>query len=707
MESSRESRRDRESRHDYFERLIFSSLGNRRFTQSSPILPEVWLAYAHEPSAPQDLLLTPHRDAGPGRLAMAVRERLKKERARKKRSPVTDRRLREPGGEPAAARIAYNQFDVVVTLHFDELMRVVMPLSYWWQHGLADSIRGMGDPPLTRKQGLVELARLLSPLSEAQEQKQAGAKELLNSALDAGELYRPRKGGLDADIVWMCQAVGSMAFLTGGGEFGSLPKLDPAERAEKGPPDPTPWSRVTDALFELFQGVAARAADLTEPLLWNLHLNRRCSSSLYQSTVAVKADAAQRVFRSSGAGQKWAILDSGIDARHMAFRKRDRQGVPEAKDGPPFVIRESKRKGTVVENHTRILKTYDFTLVRDLLSEPEVMLDPEAAKRADPDLSPERIARLETLETRTKEALARDLARGRMLDWEVLEEVIEIPHGEKEYVAPTHKHGTHVAGILGADWRSGDSESDRLSAAPGEEVVRQGICPRIELYDLRVLKQDGTGDEFSINSAMQWVRSINQRTDSSAVHGVNLSLAIPHDMANFACGRTPVCEEVERLVGAGVVVVAAAGNRGKTEHQNKKRIWEDGYQSISITDPGNAEAAITVGATHKHEPHTYGVSYFSSRGPTGDGRRKPDLVAPGEKIWSTTPGQDAEEMDGTSQAAPHVAGAAALLMQRYPELIGRPQKIKRILCESATDLGREPYFQGAGMLDILRALQSF
>jgi serine protease AprX len=105
-------------------------------------------------------------------------------------------------------------------------------------------------------------------------------------------------------------------------------------------------------------------------------------------------------------------------------------------------------------------------------------------------------------------------------------------------------------------------------------------------------------------------------------------------------------------------------------------------------------------------PYNYGVSYFSSRGPTGDGRRKPDLVAPGERIDSCALNDYFGTMDGTSMAAPHVSGAAALLLGRHPELVGNPRRVKEILMRTATDLGRESRFQGAGLVDVLRAIQS-
>jgi serine protease AprX len=169
-----------------------------------------------------------------------------------------------------------------------------------------------------------------------------------------------------------------------------------------------------------------------------------------------------------------------------------------------------------------------------------------------------------------------------------------------------------------------------------------------------------------------------------------------------------------------VAVVVAAGNTGYAQVNAFDRCANVGL-SNSINDPGNADLAITVGATHRDSPHRYGVSFFSSKGPTGDGRLKPDLVAPGERITSaaapaqfrrqgiTAPADGLPayvDDSGTSMAAAHVSGAIAAFLSIRREYIQRPEEVKRIFLESATQLGRERYFEGHGLLDLMRAIQS-
>lgn len=296
----------------------------------------------------------------------------------------------------------------------------------------------------------------------------------------------------------------------------------------------------------------------------------------------------------------------------------------------------------------------------------------------------ERVERLESMDS-----LERHLTRGRDIDYGLLADLALVPN--ESYEAPTNDHGTHVAGILGANWN---------------DYQMFGVAPNINLYDIRVFDEDDRASEFGVMAALQFLRHLNAQNDMRVIHGVNLSLSIPARVMNYACGRTPVCEEADRLAASGVVVVAAAGNDGYVQFRKTDGSEIEGYNSISITDPGNASHVITVGSTHRDKPHEYGVSYFSSRGPTGDGRMKPDLVAPGEKIDAPVLHDSYGTKDGTSMAAPHVSGVAALLMARHRDLVGDPEAVKRILMESATDLGREPHFQGAGLIDSLRALQA-
>jgi subtilisin family serine protease len=245
------------------------------------------------------------------------------------------------------------------------------------------------------------------------------------------------------------------------------------------------------------------------------------------------------------------------------------------------------------------------------------------------------------------------------------------------------------------------------------------MAPRCRLLSLKALdvrdNQEAAGQTSSLIAALEYIQELNGYGRRIRVHGVNLSVGYNFDPDWFACGQSPLCVEVDRLVRSGVVVVVAAGNTGYGWVKTKFRDVVPAGMDLSINDPGNAELAITVGSTHRDMPHTYGVSYFSSKGPTGDGRQKPDLVAPGEKILSAASGGDAKasppealyrEESGTSMAAPHVSGAIAAFLSIRSEFNGQAEAVKRIFLDAATDLGRVHYFQGRGVVDLMRAIQS-
>ena len=271
-------------------------------------------------------------------------------------------------------------------------------------------------------------------------------------------------------------------------------------------------------------------------------------------------------------------------------------------------------------------------------------------------------------------------------------------------------HGTHVAGIIAGIHEFAPSTL-RRAQGPAPRVF-SGVAPQAALHIYKVLDADGNGEDAWIIKGLDHIASVNDKAGKLVIHGVNLSLGGPFDQSTYGCGHTPLCEELRRLWRQGVLVVLAAGNEGFAVLRTLDGDI-DANMDLSIGDPANLEEAIAVGSVHKQNPHTYGVSYFSSRGPTADGRQKPDVVAPGERILScrhrypakpTTVDDLYIAMSGTSMAAPHVSGALAAFLSVRREFIGETERVKAHLIANCTDLKRERPHQGAGLPNLVKML---
>ncbi|HEX8473381.1 MAG TPA: S8 family serine peptidase [Pyrinomonadaceae bacterium] len=278
--------------------------------------------------------------------------------------------------------------------------------------------------------------------------------------------------------------------------------------------------------------------------------------------------------------------------------------------------------------------------------------------------------------------------------------------------ADNYGHGTHVASI-----------------AAGNGAVAQnaylGMAPAAKIINLRVLNSQGKGSVSALISALDWLM-VHHSTYNVRV--VNMSLGTA---AVESYKTDPLCLAVRRLVDAGLVVVAAAGNEGKDSLGNKV------YGQIH--SPGNDPSVITVGASNSLGTNFRGddvMTSYSSRGPTRsywtdelgvkhyDNLLKPDMVAPGNKIIdaqapnnqlvrenplldTNVAGSMYKEqmyLSGTSMATPIVSGAAALLLQANPSLT--PNLVKTILMYTAQPLAGYNHFeQGAGQINIEGAMR--
>jgi serine protease AprX len=250
-------------------------------------------------------------------------------------------------------------------------------------------------------------------------------------------------------------------------------------------------------------------------------------------------------------------------------------------------------------------------------------------------------------------------------------------------------HGTHVAGIIAG---TGTAAAGVTTQYDG------GIAPGVQLVNVRVLGANGVGYTSDVINGIDWVIENRARYN---IRAMNISLGHP---VGESSTTDPLCEAVARAVGAGIVVVASAGNDGRTVN---------GVPILGgITSPGNSPFAITVGAintwgTPSRSDDT--IATYSSRGPTKyDLTIKPDLAAPGNRIISLealnsslskghptlhragSGWNEYMQLSGTSMAAPIVTGAVALLLQGTPGL-GTAQ-VKIALQSGAT------YMPDAGLL---------
>ncbi len=234
-------------------------------------------------------------------------------------------------------------------------------------------------------------------------------------------------------------------------------------------------------------------------------------------------------------------------------------------------------------------------------------------------------------------------------------------------------HGTHVAGIIAG-----------TGAASGGRY--RGVAPDARLISGKVCVAYGC-PESAVIAGLEWI--------APQVRVVNLSLG-----GDATDGTDPVSQAVNALTGRyGTLFVAPAGNDRSLD------LPEPG----PVVAPAAADAALAVGSVSAQDT----TSPFSNRGPRlGDHAVKPDIAAPGEGIVSaraagtrdgdTAPvDDDYTRLSGTSMAAPHVAGAAALLLQQHPDwLAGR---LKTTLTSTAKPTA-DVVEQGAGRVDVARAV---
>lgn len=235
-------------------------------------------------------------------------------------------------------------------------------------------------------------------------------------------------------------------------------------------------------------------------------------------------------------------------------------------------------------------------------------------------------------------------------------------------------HGTHISAIIGG---SGEASDGRYC----------GVAPGCHIISVKVLDSKGGGYASDVLMGLRWIREHKERL---GIRVVNISVG-SYSRRNMS-ENSALVRGVDAAWDDGLVVVVAAGNNGPGR--------------MTVTTPGISRKVITVGCSDDDkEVNVMGTKMvdYSGRGPTGACVCKPEILAPGASIISCCNELCRYSVkSGTSMSTPIVAGAIALLLEKYPTMSNRDVKLR--LRERAVDLGLPRNRQGWGLLDVERLL---
>lgn len=253
-------------------------------------------------------------------------------------------------------------------------------------------------------------------------------------------------------------------------------------------------------------------------------------------------------------------------------------------------------------------------------------------------------------------------------------------------------HGSHVAGIvvgrggsLGARWQGYDLK---------------GAAPDAELIIVKAISADGTGQGSAVADGIRF-------STANQADVICLSLGARSSAFNQFVGDD-ITNAVNAALNQGILVVAAAGNTGQDSSRNdvESPATIDGVIAVGAVDQGKRVAEFSA---HGSETANYGPFGNGLGATRADPNRKPELAAPGVDIKSAWKGKEYAVAKGTSQAAPFVCGALALLLEGKPALRSAnsnalTSQVKTALMQSAEKVPsqRAPHDPEAGY-GLLRA----